>query len=181
MSDSVGGELRGKIEKSLVIQWGSGGGEQPPSIIHGYDARVLTAVCAAIAQANAKGRLVGKRYDAIIKQAAIISGASSSAGITGGLVYALAGYRPEVEEVIRAFKAFIQEEAKKYEREFPTELYIAWQRLYEIKAPPRGKTDSPANCCWQHNEDPRYGIHGSRARSAIWLQSPPAASHYDKY
>ena len=74
----------------------------------------------ATAHANAQGKLGGKRYDAIIKQAAIISGASSSAGITG-LVYALAGYRPEVEEVIQAFKAFVQEEAKKYVREYGRE------------------------------------------------------------
>ena len=43
---------------------------------------------------------LGKRYARIIAQAAIINGAAAKAGITG-LVYALAGYRPEVEEVIR--------------------------------------------------------------------------------
>lgn len=138
LTEAVGAELRAKVAKPLLIQWGSGGAEQPPSVIHGYDARVLTEVCSAIAQANARGRLGGKRYDAIVKQAAIISGASSSAGITG-LVYALAGYRPEVEEVIRAFKAYVQEEAKKYEQEFPNELYAAWQRLYRIPLPARGK------------------------------------------
>jgi len=131
LADSVSAELREKLEKPLLIQWGSGGAEQPPAIIHGYAATVLTEVCSAIAHANAKGQL-SKRYEAIIKQAAIISGASSSAGITG-LVYALAGYRPEVEEVIRAFKAFVQEEAKKYEKEFPNELYIEWARLYGVR------------------------------------------------
>lgn len=138
LSQFVGAELRGKVEKPLLIQWGSGGAEQPPSVIHGYDATVLTEVCSAIARANAAGRLSGARYAGIVKQAAIISGASSSAGITG-LVYALAGYRPEVEEVIQAFKAYVQDEARKYEQEFPNELYAAWQRLYKIPLPARGK------------------------------------------
>ena len=138
LTSSVSAELREKVEKPLLIQWGSGGAEQPPSVIHGYAATVLTEVCAAIANANAKG-LLGKRYEAVVKQAAIISGASSSSGITG-LVYALAGYRPEVEEVILAFKAFVQDEAKKYEAEFPNELYEAWYKLYRIPVPTRGKS-----------------------------------------
>ena len=33
----------------------------------------------------------------------------------------------------------MQEEAKKYEQEFPPELYMAWQRLYQIPLPQRGK------------------------------------------
>jgi hypothetical protein len=156
LAGSVSAELRAKLEKPLLIQWGSGGAEQPPSIIHGYPATVLTEVCSAIAHANANGRLT-KRYEAIIKQAAIISGASSSAGITG-LVYALAGYRPEVEEVIQAFKAFVQEEAKKYEREFPQELYDAWQRLYKITLPARGKP-------WQFMHLTRRHIYYPLAKS----------------
>jgi hypothetical protein len=64
LADSVGAELRAKVEKPLLIQWGSGGAEQPPSTIHGYDAKVLTEVCSAIARANAKGRLSAKRYKA---------------------------------------------------------------------------------------------------------------------
>lgn len=157
LADSVSAELRRKLEKPLLIQWGSGGAEQPPSTIHGYDATVLTEVCTAIAHANAQGKLPASRYDAIIKQAAIISGASSSAGITG-LVYALAGYRPEVEEVIQAFKAFVQEEAKKYEKEFPAELYAAWQRLYNIPLPARGKP-------WQFMHLTRRHIYYPLAKS----------------
>jgi hypothetical protein len=137
MADSVGGELRAKLEKPLLLQWGSGGGEIPPSIIHGHDAALLIDVCNAIADAHRKGKL-GKRYDKVVAQAAIINGASAKSGIQG-LVYALAGYRPEVEEVIQAFKAFVQEEARKYEKEFPSELYMAWHRLYEIPIPVRGK------------------------------------------
>jgi hypothetical protein len=46
--------------------------------------------------------------------------------------YALAGYSPAAQEVIAAFKLYVLEEAKKYEKEFPPELYQAWYRLYEI-------------------------------------------------
>ena len=34
---------------------------------------------------------------------------------------------------------FVQEEARKYEREFPNELYAEWYRLYEIPLQKRGK------------------------------------------
>jgi hypothetical protein len=67
-----------------------------------------------------------------------IVGASAKAGIKG-LVYALARYNPTTEEVIAAFKIYVQEEAKKYEPEFPNELYEQWHRLYEIPVPDRGK------------------------------------------
>lgn len=49
------------------------------------------------------------------------------------------GYSPSTEEVIAAFKLYIQEEAKKYEADFPSELYEQWHRLYEIPVPVRGK------------------------------------------
>lgn len=157
MADSVSRELREKLEKPLLLQWGSGGrGSAPPSIIHGYDAALLIDVCNAIADANAKGKL-GKRYEKVVGQAAIINGASAKSGITG-LVYALAGYRPEIEEVIQAFKAYVQEEAKKYEREFPQELYDAWQRLYRITLPARGKP-------WQFMHLTRRHIYYPLAKS----------------
>lgn len=55
------------------------------------------------------------------------------------MVYALAGYNPTADEVIAAFKLYVQEEAKKYEPEFPNELYMQWHRLYGIPKPGRGK------------------------------------------
>jgi len=157
MEESISGELREKLEKPLLIQWGSGGGEQPPSIIHGHDAALLIEVCNAIADADRRGKL-GKRYDKVVEQAAIINGASAKSGIKG-LVYALAGYRPEVEEVIHAFKVYVQEEAKKYEQEFPNELYMAWHRLYQIPVPVRGKP-------WQFMHLTRRHIYYPLAKSS---------------
>jgi hypothetical protein len=71
-------------------------------------------------------------------QAQIIVGASAKSGIRN-FVYAMAGYSPSTDEVIAAFKLYVQEEARKYEAEFPSDLYLAWHRLYDIPVPVRGK------------------------------------------
>ncbi len=134
MGGMLGAELEKKLKNPLKYQWGSGGA---PLSLNGYDATLLIDICKAILNASAQGRLKPNQA-AIATQAAIIVGASAKSGIKG-LVYALAGYRPEVEEVIQAFKVYVQEEAKKYEQEFPNELYMAWQRLYKIPLPARGK------------------------------------------
>jgi hypothetical protein len=63
--------------------------------------------------------------------------ASAKAGIKG-LVYALAGYDATRQEVIAAWKYFIREEAREYEKEFPDQLYEEWYRLYQLPKPARG-------------------------------------------
>ncbi len=138
MADFVMAETVAKLENPLSFQWGSGGAEQPPSLHKGFDAALLIDICNAIAAASAAGKL-GKRYEKIVQQAAIITGASAKSGIRY-FVYALAGYSPSTEEVITAFKHYVREEAKKYEQEFPNELYMQWHRLYEIPVPVRGKS-----------------------------------------
>lgn len=138
MAEHVGGDLREKIENPVKFQWATGGGGTPPVTIHGFDSAVLIDVCNAIIAAEAKGKLKADRYKNIIQQAHIIVGASAKSGIRD-LVYSLAGYSPSAEEVIAAFKLYIQEEARKYEPEFPNELYMQWHRLYEIPVPVRGK------------------------------------------
>lgn len=137
MADFVGAELREKIENPLKFQWGSGGADHPPITVHGYDSAILIDVCNAIIAADVSGRLT-KRYEAVISQARIITGATAKQGIRD-LVYALAGYDVTREEIIAAFKLYVQQEAKKYEKEFPNELYAEWHRLYQIPVPDRGK------------------------------------------
>jgi len=75
---------------------------------------------------------------AVARQAHIILSASAKAGIKD-LVYALAGYEPAREEVILAFKFYVQQEAREYEKEFPDLLYREWYRLYELPRPERNK------------------------------------------
>lgn len=140
MSEYLGPELTEKLKNPVVFQIVSVGQSNTATTkAHGYDAAVLIDVCRAILRAKADGKSINPT---VVAQAGIIVGASAKAGIQG-LVYALAGYRPEIEEVIDAFRAFVQEEAKRYEREFPPELYMAWARLYDITAPVRGRS-------WKH-------------------------------
>lgn len=153
----LGLELKQKLENPLVFQVSKAvSGSSAPIKSNGFDVTLLIDVCKAIIQAEADGKLAHNQAG-IAAQAHIIMGASAKAGIQG-LVYALAGYRPEVEEVIQAFKAFVQEEAKKYEREFPNELYMAWQRLYKIPLPARGKP-------WQFMHLTRRHIYYPLAKS----------------
>ena len=134
----IGPELREKLENPVVFQGLDTVSGEPSNIrLHGFDVTLIIDVCKAIITASADGKLTANQAN-IVKQAHVILSASAKAGIKG-LVYALAGYSPSTQEVIDAFRAYILEEAKKYEKEFPTELYIEWQRLYNITPPQRGK------------------------------------------
>jgi len=133
----LGAELLEKLDKPLIFNSVLPGAKLPPAVGHGYDVTILIDVCKAIVKAEADGKLRTSQAN-IAKQAHIVLNASAKAGIKG-LVYALAGYNPSTEEVIAAFKVYVREEAKKYEQEFPNELYMAWHRLYKIPIPARGK------------------------------------------
>lgn len=138
MSDYGGAELKEKLENPVKFQWSVVGAGTPPVTVFGSDAALLIDICQAIGTASASGKLKAKRYREIVNQAQIVLGASAKQGIRD-LVYALSGYSPSTEEVITAFKLYVQEEARKYEPEFPPELYLQWHRLYNIPVPVRGK------------------------------------------
>jgi len=139
MADHIGRDLREKIENPIVFQTSPAAAESSvAAVAHGYDAAVLIDLCNAILEANAAGKLASERYARTIEQARIITSASAKSGIKG-LIYALAGYNPTRDEVIEAFKLYVQEEARKYEAEFPNQLYEQWHRLYRIPVPDRGK------------------------------------------
>ena len=139
MDDYIGRDLREKLANPLVFQCKTAAAGDPTGgKAHGYDATILIDLCNAIIAARNDGKLSGKRYDKMVAQAQIVVSASAKAGIKG-LVYALAGYNPTAQEIIEAFRAYVQEEAKKYEPEFPNELYVQWHRLYDIPVPVRGK------------------------------------------
>ena len=139
MDGYLGPDLQEKLANPIIFQRRSAAAEKlVGGKAHGYDATILIDLCKAIVAARNDGKLSGKRYDKMVTNAQIVLGASAKAGIRG-LVYALAGYNPTAQEVIEAFKLYIREEAKKYEREFPNELYVEWHRLYSIPVPVRGK------------------------------------------
>jgi hypothetical protein len=138
IAESLGAGLREKLENPLRFQIGlRGAGEPPPSASFGFDVTLLIDICNAIIAAESAGKLT-KQYARIARQAHVIVGASAKSGIQG-LVYRLAGYNPTAEEVITAFKLYVQEEARKYEPQFSDELYAEWYRLYDIPQPDRGR------------------------------------------
>ena len=139
MDDYIGRGLREKLANPIIFQPQTAAAENAiGDKAHGYDATILIDLCKAIIAARNDGKLSGSRYNKMVEQAQIVLGASAKSGIRG-LVYALSGYSPAAEEVIAAFKLYVQEEARKYEPEFPNELYIQWHRLYGIPIPARGK------------------------------------------
>lgn len=137
ISPYVGHELREKLATPLIFQGLTPGVGVPPPTIHGYDVTILIDICNAIVRAESDGKLLKSQAN-IARQAHVILSASAKAGIQG-LVYALSGFDRTREEIVAAFKHYVQEEARKYEQEFPNELYLAWHRLYQIPVPARGK------------------------------------------
>ncbi len=137
MIEYVSAELLEKLENPLKFQWRPAGTEQLVSEVHGYDVTLLIDICKAIIRAEEDGKLLA-RQKPMAKQAHIILNASAKAGIKG-LVYALSGYDATREEVITAFKFYVREEAREYEKEFPDQLYEEWYRLYKLPKPERNK------------------------------------------
>lgn len=138
MSTYIWPELEEKIRNPVIFQTiiaGQSAGSGPKA--HGYDVTILIDICKAILKADADKKLT-KSQSNVAKQAAIIVSASAKAGIQG-LVYALAGYDRTKEEIIAAYKMYVMEEAREYEREFSPELYEQWYRLYGLEKPERGR------------------------------------------
>jgi len=139
MDNYISRELKEKLQNPLIFQLPGAAAASPVSAqANGYDATILIDICNAILAAKAGGKLSGSRYDKMIEQARIITSASAKNGIRQ-LVYALAGYNPTAEEVIAAFKLYVREEARDYEKEFPDQLYAEWYRLYKLPKPQKNK------------------------------------------
>jgi hypothetical protein len=141
MAEHIGRDLRQKLENPLIFQPPGAAASSPLSAsarANGYDATILIDLCNAILAAKAAGKLTRDRYDKMVEQARIITAASAKTGITQ-LIYALAGYDPTADEVIAAFKFYVREEAREYEKEFPDALYAEWYRLYALTPPAKNK------------------------------------------
>lgn len=137
IASHLGPELLQKLQNPLIFQGPQAGlGSPPMEKIYGFDVTLLIDVCKAIVAAEAGGKLSRNQNRA--KQAHVILNASAKAGIKG-LVYALAGYDATREEVIAAFKFYVREEAREYEKEFPDQLYEEWYRLYQLPKPEKNR------------------------------------------
>ena len=137
MSEYVDPILLEKLNKPLLFQWGGDAAILGFSGAHGYDITVVGDIANSLIKANIAGALPKTRVEAA-RKAQALSNAAMKAGIKG-LAYAVAGYQPEVQQVIDSFKAFVREEARQYEKEFPDELYEAWYRIYQLNKPDRGR------------------------------------------
>jgi len=138
MAGAVGAHLAAKMKKPLKFQWSVGGGQKGlRTAVSGYDVTLLIDVCRAVIKAEEADELHYQQRP-IAKQAHLILNSSAKVGIEN-LVYSLAGYDIAKEEVIAAFKMYVREEARDYEREFPPELYEEWYRLYRLPKPERNK------------------------------------------
>ena len=89
-------------------------------------------------KAEAEGQLTANQQF-IARQAHVILNASAKAGIKG-LVYALAGYDATKEEAIAAFKFYVRQEAREYEKEFPTSTLRA---MVSLVRPTKTQTKPP--------------------------------------
>lgn len=136
MSEYVWPELREKIENPVIFQIVTADQTGVKKTrAYGYEASVLIDICKAILKAQIDKRRINP---AVVAQASIIVSASAKAGIQE-LVYALAGYDRTKEDVIAAYKMYVAEEAREYEKEFSPELYHHWYRLYGLAKPERGR------------------------------------------
>lgn len=133
IQNHISDELREKLNNPIVFNRNinSSASEQ---IAYGYDVTILIDLCNVILAAKNAGE---KFSEKVAQQAQIIISASAKLGIQE-LVYKLAGFDSTKEQIISAFKRFVNEEAKKYEKIFPSELYIQWARIYELEIPNRG-------------------------------------------
>lgn len=130
MEKYISDELRAKLANPTIFKFNP----NSETHAHGYDVTILIDLCNAILEA----KNAGERFsDKIAQQAQIIISASAKSGIQE-LVYKLAGFDSTKEQFISAFKQFVNDEAKKYEKEFPIELYEEWARLYKLEIPTRG-------------------------------------------
>ena len=138
ISPYIGLDLRQKLTQPVIFQSPTVvSGVGPSGRVYGFDVTILIDVCKAIVAAVNDSKLLPNQRG-IAKQAHVILNASAKAGIKG-LVYALAGYDATREEVIAAFKFYVREEARDYEKEFPDQLYEEWYRLYRLPKPERNK------------------------------------------
>lgn len=124
-------ELRAKMKKAFNFHYS----RQCKNITNaqGYDITMIVDIGKALIDARDAGSLPDSRLASADTAQKIIN-ASAQSGIRG-LAYAVAGYEPEAQEVIEAFKVHVQEEARAWSKVFPDELYYEWYRLYGLNKP----------------------------------------------
>ena len=141
MSKYIGPEITSKFEKPLIFSGINNG----PIKYYGFSIDLLIDICNGILNAKSNNEKLPS-LENISKQAQIIVNACAKSGITN-LAYALAGYRPEIHEILEGFKRFLVEEiARAYEKTFPVELYLEWAKIYNF--PLKAGKNFNVKCRW---------------------------------
>ncbi|WP_443748373.1 P63C domain-containing protein [Asticcacaulis solisilvae] len=124
LGSEIGENLRKKIENPIVFNTF---GSDPA---HGYEAEVLVDVCKAIVRAYDKGKL-NKAQEPMVEQAKAIIHALAKVGIVA-LIDEATGYQTERSpDALRLLvQAYIEQEKRDWEKEFPDDFYIALNRVY---------------------------------------------------
>jgi P63C domain len=108
----------------------------------GYEAVVLIEVCDALIQARNEGKL-GPNQGFLAQQAEIIVRSAAKVGIIA-LVDEATGYTDKVrDEYKRLFDAFIQDEVRQWEQEFPDRFFDMIYRVYGLKRQKPDTTKHP--------------------------------------
>lgn len=142
MKDMRDPDLEEKLENPLKFQMEAR--SRNSTLAHGFDITVVIDIAKMLVQAKEKGILPEHRV-ASANTAQKLINASAKSGIRG-VAYAVSGYEPDAQEVIEAFKLYVREEARAWEKEFPDELYYEWYRLYQLTKPEKG--GHPGNFRW---------------------------------
>lgn len=135
VGSALGEELRQKIDNPIVfnllaVDAGTGSNNR---FGHGYEATVLIDICEALIQAQRNGELAPSQAFLAI-QAEVIVRSSAKLGIIA-LIDEATGYISDLrkEEYRRLFQAFVQEELRQWEQEFPDRFFDMIYRLYGLK------------------------------------------------
>ena len=141
MSNFIGKKTIENLDKYIVFTALDGGKNR-----HGFSVDILIDICNAIIKASLHDDNILKNYKETAQQAQIIVNACAKSGITN-IAYALAGYRPEIHEILEGFKRFLVEEiARAYEKTFPVELYLEWAKIYNF--PLKAGKNFNVKCRW---------------------------------
>ncbi|HSK76651.1 MAG TPA: P63C domain-containing protein [Thermoanaerobaculia bacterium] len=135
VGSALGEELRAKIDNPIVfnpLALDPGNGAKR-TFGHGYEATVLIDICEALIQAQRNNELAPSQAFLAI-QAEVIVRSSAKLGIIA-LIDEATGYISDLrkEEYRKLFQAFVQEELRQWEQEFPDRFFDMIYRLYGLK------------------------------------------------
>ncbi len=128
LGSAISDELREKVENPIVFN------PLGPDPAHGFEAEVLVDVCKAIVRADEAGNLTKAQEPMALQAMAIIS-ALAKIGIVS-LIDEATGYQTQRSpDALRLLvQAYIEQEKREWEKEFPDDFYITLNKVYRSEA-----------------------------------------------